>query len=83
MQAAESLGCDSLDFVFVDAEHGYESVVADSRAWLPKLRTGGYLFGHDYGHPRFPGVKQAFDELLPGPLRLAPDYLVHNRKEAA
>ena len=73
----------SLDFVVIDAEHGYESVVADISAWLPKLKQGGVLFGHDYGHPRFPGVKRAFDKLLPGQVTLAPDYLAFQRKEPA
>jgi hypothetical protein len=83
VQAAASFDNGSLDFVVIDAEHGFESVVADITVWLPKLKPGGILFGHDYGHPRFPGVKRAFDELLPGPLTLTPDYLVFQRKEAA
>lgn len=83
VQAAVSFENGSLDFVVIDAEHGYESVVADITAWLPKLKPGGILFGHDYGHPRFPGVKRAFDELLPGPATLAPDYLVFLCMEAA
>jgi hypothetical protein len=83
VQAAASFDDGSLDFVVIDAEHGYESVVADITAWLPKLKPGGILFGHDYGNPRFPGVKQAFNELMPGQLTLAPDYLVFQRKEAA
>ncbi|MCA9100055.1 MAG: class I SAM-dependent methyltransferase, partial [Planctomycetales bacterium] len=83
VQSAASFDDGLLDFVVIDAEHGYESVVADITAWLPKLKPNGILFGHDYGHTRFPGVKRAFDELLPGPLTLAPDYLVFQRKEAA
>ena len=83
VQASASFDDGSLDYVVIDAEHGYESVVADITAWLPKLKPNGILFGHDYGHPRFPGVKRAFDELLPGPLTLAPDNLVFQCKEAA
>ena len=50
------------DFVFIDADHSYEAVTADIDAWRPKLKAGGLLCGHDYGHPRFPGVKRAVDE---------------------
>ena len=54
---------ESLDLVFIDGDHSYEGCKADIEAWLPKLRSGGVLAGHDYGHKRFPGVKQAVDEM--------------------
>jgi cephalosporin hydroxylase len=38
----------SLDFVYIDAEHSYESCLADINAWHPKIRIGGILSGHDY-----------------------------------
>lgn len=37
----------SVDFVFVDARHDYESVLADVVAWSPKIRPGGVMAGHD------------------------------------
>lgn len=36
------------DFVYLDADHRYESIVADIAAWWPKVRSGGVLAGHDY-----------------------------------
>lgn len=50
------------DFVFVDAEHTYDGVRDDIRAWWPKVKPGGALCGHDYRN-KFPGVKAAVDEL--------------------
>lgn len=38
----------SLDFVFIDADHETEKVTADVRAWLPKVKPGGVLAGHDW-----------------------------------
>lgn len=38
----------SLDFVYIDANHDFPSVVADIHGWLPKVRVGGILSGHDY-----------------------------------
>lgn len=50
------------DLVFIDAAHDYQSVVEDIAAWRPLVRQGGILCGHDYGHRRYRGVKQAVDE---------------------
>lgn len=51
------------DLVFIDAEHTYEAVTADITAWLPKIKVGGTLIGHDW---IWPNVRQAvIDTLTP------------------
>jgi len=50
----------SLDFVFIDANHDYKWVSTDIAVWLPTIRPGGMIAGHDYGEDC--GVKQAVDE---------------------
>ena len=45
--AAQDVENGSLDFVFIDADHTKDGVVRDIRAWLPKLRKGGKMLGHD------------------------------------
>ncbi len=54
----------TLDFVFIDGDHTYEAVRDDIQAWLPKLKPGGLLCGHDYSNPGWPflGVDQAVNE---------------------
>jgi predicted O-methyltransferase YrrM len=52
-----------LDFVFIDGAHDYDSVKADIIAWLQKIKSSGWICGHDYGI--FEGVNQAVDELFP------------------
>jgi hypothetical protein len=52
----------SLDFVFIDGDHSYEGVRQDITNWLPKVRRGGTLAGHDYGNSE--SVRRAVDELL-------------------
>jgi hypothetical protein len=62
VDAAKLYEDNSLDFVFIDAAHGYEYVKADIIAWLPKVKSGGILAGDDY---RFLcGVTDAVRELL-------------------
>lgn len=51
----------SLDSVFIDAAHDYESVRADIAAWLPKVKKGGIIAGHDY-MCGWPGVDRAVAE---------------------
>jgi hypothetical protein len=51
----------SLDFVFIDGDHRYECVKADIEAWLPKVKPGGILAGHDYG---WNDVTRAVQEVL-------------------
>ena len=48
-------------FVFIDASHDYDSVKADIEAWLPKVRKGGILAGHDWHHQP---VKDAVTDVL-------------------
>lgn len=49
--AAACFSESSLDFVFLDADHHYEEVMADIEAWKHLIKPGGYLGGHDYPHP--------------------------------
>jgi predicted O-methyltransferase YrrM len=60
---AAGLVKDGLDFVFIDAAHDYENCKADIQAWLPKVRSGGTLAGHDFDGT-FPGVVKSVKEML-------------------
>ncbi len=37
----------SVDCAFIDADHSAEAVAKDIAAWLPKIKPGGVLCGHD------------------------------------
>jgi hypothetical protein len=54
---------ESIDVIFIDANHSYESVKNDIDLWLPKVKPGGVLSGHDYSIAFF-GVIQAVNEKL-------------------
>lgn len=51
----------SLDFVYVDGNHGYEFVRSDIADFWPKLRAGGFLAGDDFD---WPGVRSAVIEFV-------------------
>lgn len=51
----------SLDAVFIDSDHEEPGMLEHLRAWLPKVKSGGRLAGHDYGEPDWPGVARAVD----------------------
>ena len=50
----------TLDFVFIDADHGTEAVRRDVLLWRPKLVEAGWLIGHDIN---WPTVKEAVEAL--------------------
>jgi len=60
-EAAKLFEDESIDFVYIDACHEYESVKSDIHSWMPKIKKGGIIAGHDY-NPTFPGVIQAVHE---------------------
>jgi hypothetical protein len=61
-EAAEIVPDGYFDMVYIDADHSFEHVYADIGFWLPKVRPGGLLSGHDYGSRRWKGVKEAVDK---------------------
>jgi predicted O-methyltransferase YrrM len=63
-EAVSQFEDESLDVVFIDLTHTYESVKEDIGLWLPKVKSGGILSGHDY-EDSWPGVVKAVDEMLP------------------
>lgn len=64
-EVAPTIADRSLDLVFVDGSHAEKDVLEDCDVWLPKIRPGGTIAGHDYGHGQIPGVKLAVDWRFP------------------
>ena len=71
--AASQFEDKSLDFVFLDADHVYESIIRDLKAWVPKIKPGGIIAGHDYCDFH-PGVIQAVNETF-GKENVCFDYI--------
>ena len=89
LAAAAAFPDNSLDFVFIDADHTYEAVRSDIAAWAPKVRPGGIIAGHDYGGIKnrrgIWGVNRAVSEYASASeqqLRLAPGRIWWLAKKA-
>jgi hypothetical protein len=50
VEAAKLFKDGSLDFIFIDSDHSYEGCMTDVKVWLPKIKKGGTMFGHDFGN---------------------------------
>lgn len=66
---------ESLDFVFIDANHSFGEVKKDIEAWLPKVKRTGILAGHDFDITT-PGVAKAVADTLGGFNRILDNGLV-------
>ncbi len=65
LEAAALVPDCSLDFVYIDGNHLIDHVLADLNAWAPKVRSGGYVSGHDfkdYENKPFIQVKAAVEQ---------------------
>lgn len=55
----------SIDMVFLDSSHEYSQTKAEILLWQRKVKSNGYVCGHDYFSGENPGVKLAVDEIIP------------------
>jgi hypothetical protein len=62
----------SADIVFIDADHSEAGVKRDIAAWLPKVRKGGILCGHDI---LWPSVKAAVEGVFGDTYEVLPDEI--------
>lgn len=56
-EASRLFDRESVDFVFVDADHSYQGVLRDIVAWLPKMKKTGVIAGHDYHYENLDVIK--------------------------
>ena len=52
------------DFVYLDASHLYKDVFRDIQLWMPLIKPGGAIGGHDYNSSRHRGVTRAVNKLF-------------------
>ena len=48
LSASNLFDDNSVDLVYLDADHTYQGVLKDLQAWWPKVKRGGYIASHDF-----------------------------------
>lgn len=67
-----------IGLLFVDDDHDYSGARRAVEDWAPHLADGAVIAVDDYGHPDWPGVKMAVDDLVDEGV-LAPVEIYHER----
>lgn len=60
-KASDLFDDNSIDFVFLDTKHSFDHVIRETNCWIPKIKKGGIISGHDY---HWDDVKRAVDSLI-------------------
>lgn len=61
--ASKNVDNNTIDFIYLDASHDYESVKKDIENWLPKMKRGSIMTGDDYVDC-WPGVIEAVNQVF-------------------
>lgn len=64
LEACRLFADESLDAVYLDADHTRPGFTLDLNLWWPKVREGGILSGHDYCEREWIAVKPVLDDFV-------------------
>ena len=80
VEAAKLFADNSLDVVYIDASHNYIDVVNDIDAWLPKIKKGGIISGHDYSPDIWNGVVCSVNAIFGEDIKISRNSWIHEVK---
>ena len=66
LEAVKEIPIESLDFVYIDGLHEFNSVMLDLIYWTDRVKIGGVVAGHDYVPLYQCGVMKALDAFCAG-----------------
>jgi len=61
IEASRDVKDESLDFVYIDADHMFDGIMIDLILWAKKVRPGGIVAGHDFIKNKNCGVVDAVE----------------------
>jgi len=63
IQYASQIEDESIDFIYIDGNHQYSSVIEDLTMWNKKVKKGGIISGHDFNwSPVSRAIYEFFDK---------------------
>lgn len=71
--AVNSFEDGSIDVLYIDSIHTFEAVKDTVARWIPKIRRGGVVSGHDFCQIHWGGVVEAVCKLFTFPDEVFPD----------
>lgn len=74
IKASERFENNFFDFIYIDQEHDYDSVMKDLEAWFPKLKSGGLMGYRNYTNKTTPLDNAINDFLKKNSLKSFPEY---------
>jgi hypothetical protein len=74
IEACRHFGLESIDYCYIDGDHSLEGIYTDIKAWLPKVRVGGILAGHDYKDGPKSGINDFLGQQLDYKVKTVVDY---------
>jgi hypothetical protein len=74
MDAVKYFEDESLDFVYIDADHSYKTCLEDITEWAKKVKSGGIVCGDDYEERRSSDIRY-------GVIHAVNDYVKENNLE--
>jgi len=80
ISASKKLPNNYFDFVYLDDDHAYEAVKNGILHWYPKVKSGGFLAGHDYNREQ---VQRAVSEFVEEGMAIEliiPDTIIENKR---
>jgi predicted O-methyltransferase YrrM len=73
----------SIDFIYFDGSYTYNGLIADLKAWLPKIKNNGIVCGHDcvYRFENFDKIEQELIRKYQHQKNLLTSQLVPNNRK--
>jgi len=56
-EIADSFPAEYFDWIYVDGMHSYEAVLQDLKVYSPKVKSDGFIMGHDFSNTRMGRIK--------------------------
>jgi len=79
LEASTNIEDESVDFCYIDGDHSLEGIYSDIKAWIPKVKIGGIICGHDYKDGPKSGISDFVGQQLDYKIKTVVDYYYQSK----